>query len=651
VTWSATAGTISAAGVYTAPSPIAVTTTATVTATSKTDTSKSNPATVTLQAPVALSISTTSLPAATTSVAYSQALSAAGGTAPYSWTIASGGLPGGLSLSTAGVISGTPANFITTTASFTAKVTDSASGTVTKALTLVSGPALSAGTNNAELNGTYAFLVQGMYNGNSPTSVGKVYGETIIGSITLNGAGGVTSGSIDNYDARFNTTSTTVTGSYTLGSDNRGSLILNSGTRSFTFDIAAAGISSGVASRLKLVQFEDNNAADPNRAVATGFGKIQTSSAFQQLSGSYVFGLSGETSCTGCSTATVSPFGSVAMAGYFNASGGSILSGTADSRAFNADYNGITLSGSTVAPVTGTGRGTLTLTVAGNNFPTMPSHFVYYVLNANEFLIASTDTHNANSSAFGMLAGSMQLQTISSYGSASLGGGNIIAYQDYENGGNGTTSYSQWSGATVLELQLTANSNAFAAIVDVNDGNNSTPTLNQAYTGLTYTLSTAGRFTVSGAGSGPPILYFSAPGKGYGIDQSMAGDGGLYFLSPQTGGPFSATTSAGANAVLVTAPPSTGSQGTFTGIANFASAGGSITITQDYVQAGTLTTGANLVVPYALDPTTGATTGRGSTANSVVYFVSGNKAIAIDSVATGAANVTLIENSTAALPF
>jgi hypothetical protein len=48
-----------------------------------------------------------SLPAATAGVAYSHVLQAAGGSSPYSWSIASGSLPAGLTLSSAGVITGT----------------------------------------------------------------------------------------------------------------------------------------------------------------------------------------------------------------------------------------------------------------------------------------------------------------------------------------------------------------------------------------------------------------------------------------------------------------------------------------------------------------------------------------------------------------
>ena len=83
-----------------------------------------------------LVVSTTSLSNGTVGSAYSQSLTATGGTAPYTWMAASGVLPAGLNLSTAGVISGTPT--AAGSANFTVSVTDSASpaATATMALTL-----------------------------------------------------------------------------------------------------------------------------------------------------------------------------------------------------------------------------------------------------------------------------------------------------------------------------------------------------------------------------------------------------------------------------------------------------------------------------------------------------------------------------------
>src|SRR5262249_11051471 len=93
------------------------------------------------------------LPAGTVGTAYSQTLGATGGTVPYTWSLASGTLPAGLTLSAAGVISGTPTAAVTAT--FTAQVTDSASQIGTKlfsitintvSLSITTASPLAAGT-------------------------------------------------------------------------------------------------------------------------------------------------------------------------------------------------------------------------------------------------------------------------------------------------------------------------------------------------------------------------------------------------------------------------------------------------------------------------------------------------------------------------
>ncbi len=82
-----------------------------------------------------LSITTSSLPNGRTGTAYSQTLAATGGTTPYTWSLASGTLPAGMTLAAStGVISGTPTTV--GTATFTARVTDAASRTATRSLSI-----------------------------------------------------------------------------------------------------------------------------------------------------------------------------------------------------------------------------------------------------------------------------------------------------------------------------------------------------------------------------------------------------------------------------------------------------------------------------------------------------------------------------------
>ncbi len=81
-----------------------------------------------------LQISTTSLPGGQVGTAYSATLQATGGTAPYTWSVPNGQLPGGLSLSAAGLITGTPT--VSGNAALAIGVSDSAGLTASATLNL-----------------------------------------------------------------------------------------------------------------------------------------------------------------------------------------------------------------------------------------------------------------------------------------------------------------------------------------------------------------------------------------------------------------------------------------------------------------------------------------------------------------------------------
>ena len=75
--------------------------------------------------PLPLVITTTSLPNGISNGAYSATLTASGGTAPYNWSVAGGSLPPGITLSSVGILSGTPT--MTGIFNFIASVSDAGS--------------------------------------------------------------------------------------------------------------------------------------------------------------------------------------------------------------------------------------------------------------------------------------------------------------------------------------------------------------------------------------------------------------------------------------------------------------------------------------------------------------------------------------------
>jgi hypothetical protein len=139
---------------------------------------------VTVNAPPPLTITTASLPTGTLGTGYNQTLQATGGVPTYTWAVSAGSLPAGLSLSSAGVISGTPGGTFTGATNFTVTATDSQ--TPTHATTTAN---LSITVSAPKLNLTTTSLPGG--------SIGTAYSQTLQAS---GGAGAytwaVTSGSL-----------------------------------------------------------------------------------------------------------------------------------------------------------------------------------------------------------------------------------------------------------------------------------------------------------------------------------------------------------------------------------------------------------------------------------------------------------------------
>jgi hypothetical protein len=138
-----------------------------------------------------LTITSTSLGAAQTGNSYSTTLSASGGTPGYTWTVSAGTLPAGLTMSSAGVISGTPT--ATGSSNFTVTVTDSSSTAQTASASesiavavpqlTITTSFLSSGTSGAAYTATLGA------NGGAPAYAWSLASGNLPAGLTLSSTG------------------------------------------------------------------------------------------------------------------------------------------------------------------------------------------------------------------------------------------------------------------------------------------------------------------------------------------------------------------------------------------------------------------------------------------------------------------------------
>jgi len=323
--------------------------------------------------PNPLSIITTFLPNASESIPYNQTLTALGGTPPYTWSIASGALPAGLTLSSSGQISGSPRTVGSSI--FTLRTADASvpRQTAMQALSITTvQPPGTPGPNNSELNGNYAFS----FNGISGSSGGSdVFAA--VGRFTADGAGNVTNGQLDTNGIGPGTvlTAQAFTGSYAIGADHRGLMTLNIG---------------GGTSHLALAMMPNGNARFITLDAAGGAGvvgsgtveKVDTSAySASRILGDYVFGVAGSDD-SNIRTALV---------GRLTSNGAGIFtSGTADINTSGAVGSMTFTTASYALSDSTNGRGTISLFAMAGGVP-RSFNFVFYVVNAGKLFAMERD--------------------------------------------------------------------------------------------------------------------------------------------------------------------------------------------------------------------------------------------------------------------
>ena len=281
VTWSvsgpgcsgATCGSVSNGGLYTAPPSPPTPPTVYVQATSQADSSKYGTATVTVANPIYVVVSP---PTATvTSGGTQQFIATVTGSdnKTVTWTVNGAGCNGSAcgTIDQSGLYTApvTIPNPPTVTVVATSQADNTSYGTATVNL---------VPTANSKLNGQYAFLVKGY------DAFGYAY--EVVGSITADGKGNITTGEED-INSFFLGPKTSVpiqSGTYNIGGDSRGTLQLQTslGTANYAFAITGDG-------KLGTLITLDSGLQ------ASGTFKLQDPSAFneQALAGGFVVSLSG----------------------------------------------------------------------------------------------------------------------------------------------------------------------------------------------------------------------------------------------------------------------------------------------------------------------------------------------------------------------
>ncbi len=367
--------------------------------------------------------------------------------------------------------------------------------------------------NEAILSGQYAFLMKG---GGATTG----YVATV-GSFTADGSGNITGGLEDFNRSISGLPVSMLTGSYSVGPDNRGCITLTASTGGTqTFRIALGTISGGTATQGTILRFDDTTGQVPRVA---GILKQQNLAALDAstLSGTYAFAEEG-----------VDGDGRrIAVAGLVTADGaGNITNLALD---VNDGGNAATIPGGSgsysLAAGAPSGRGTLQTTVPTGGGPAT-SNSAVYVISPSEFFFMTTDFNDAGQP---LLIGEAKLQTGTFSTSVLSSGSGYVFYASGIDGSNGGNQ------VTLGQLQFTSNTGNATLKADVNDYEVDMPEVSVP---VTCSVDSSGRMTITGAPAAP-VIYLVDSTQGF-----VLGTGGsvsVGYVQQQTLSKFNTSTVSG----------------------------------------------------------------------------------------------------------
>jgi hypothetical protein len=454
--------------------------------------------------------------------------------------------------------------------------------------------------SNSDLNGTYVFSVTG-------SDVNFAF-LTMVGTLTANGSGGITGGTVDINDPLFSAPvmGLPITGgTYRITSDGRGQATLSAATpfgSSITVVFVLASSTHGL-----IIEFDGNG---------TGSGTLDMQSTVTQgqIAGSYAFnftGISSYNSSTGAEPV-------LATAGAFTLDGsGNVTTGVQDFNN-NGDSVGETTLGLTGTVNLSTIPGTATLTSASGAFCVAGCHFDVYPVDATHLKFVGTD-------AFPILTGDVFTQT------SSIPATNVFTMA-------GLDFAAQGAPLTAAGLIVTNGSGQVTGgAEDINDAG--TPAQLTTLSG-SYTAVSGGRSVLSlnqflnGNGGLPGNYSFAAyPSSGglqlLEIDSAGVTSGVAY---PQTSTTLASTQGYGMNLTGINAGSGSGSFEE-DDIAEFTNTSGSFSGLLDTNDQGSLTPDQKFGATYAADTTIasrGTVTPTTNGFNLITYVVDGSTTVFVE---------------------
>jgi hypothetical protein len=364
--------------------------------------------------------------------------------------------------------------------------TGASAGPVAYTINVAPGP---SGTNNANLEGRYVCLFQGSIDTDGTS-------WATVASFQADGQGDFTSGIFDTNSYDIGSASGTISGSYSIASDNNGMAsirtVLTNGAAGIQTTQWAVALSNAAqpAQKFRMVEADDLGTL-PSYQQGSANCYLATASAFASytISGaSFAFGLDGEDNSGNLK----------ASAGIFSASGGNSASGNIDSAlGGNATVQSSAFTATYTAPDPATGRFTMALKGAGNS-----TGFTVYIIDANRMFILD------NTSNDGEQAGNMRTQQQAPYSGASINGPFVLYMRGAEFNSSGSTP-----------------SGYYAHIFQGAGDGAGNMAINQSYT------DDAGVYSVGQSNGSPFALTFDSTHPGRVIFPSASGTTYLYLFN------------------------------------------------------------------------------------------------------------------------